>query len=103
VSFRDNANKLLLQHMLTAKARGMDYAPDTSYEQLRANKLGKHTLVIGRMLHSQAQAWAADRQEAFDDGVPVNGRAQWDEAMRLADERVVAYLEANGFRPKAAA
>lgn len=84
MSWQQNANMLLLSHVLTGRDRGIDYAPDNG---------GQHTVYIGRILHAQAQAWATDQAEARADNVKTDGRATWADAMRLADERIRAYLQ----------
>lgn len=93
MSFAQNANGLLLHHVLTGRDRGIDYAPDNG---------GPHTVVIGRMLYAQAQAWASDRKEAYDDEQCVDGRQRWVEAMALVDQRIRGYLASNGLAKVAA-
>lgn len=86
MSWRDNANGLLLRHVLSGRDRGIDYAPDNG---------GPHTVVIGRMLYRQAMAWADDMAEAQADCVRVDGRKAWDEALALVDDRIRKYIAAN--------
>lgn len=83
MSWQQNANALLLRHVTTAGARGMDYAPDNG---------GPHTVYIGRMLYRQAQAWAADMAESRADNARLDGRKAWADAMALVDERIRKYL-----------
>ena len=83
MSWHSNANILLLRHVMTASSRGMDYAPDNG---------GQHTVVIGRMLFAQAQAWAADQAESQADKTKTDGRAAFIAAMQLADERIRSYV-----------
>lgn len=83
MSFAVSANILLLNHLLTSRERGIDYAPDNG---------GPHTIYIADMMRRQAQAWAVDRTEAFNEGRAVDGGAMWRECMQLVDERVRAYV-----------
>lgn len=93
MSFQTHANIALLKYVLTARDRGIDYAPDNG---------GPHTVVIGRMLYGQAQAWARDMVEAHADNVRVDGKAAWFEAMRLVDERIRGYIASNNLAKRAA-
>lgn len=71
----------------------IDYAPDSVYDsRARCVKPGQHTVVIGRMLHGQAMAWAADMREARAEGRQLDGKQTWHAAMQLADERIRAYI-----------
>lgn len=94
MSWEQNANILLLRHVVTARERGIDYAPDNG---------GPHTVYIGRILYGQAQAWATDQTEARADKVKTDGRAAWEDCMRLADERIRAYMKSNGIAEARAA
>jgi hypothetical protein len=86
MSFSAHANIALLRHVLSASERGIDYAPDNG---------GPHTVYIARILHETAQAWAVGRKADYDDNVPVDGKASFIEAMKLADDRIRQYCAAN--------
>lgn len=91
MSFAINANLFLMQHVWTARQRGIDYAPDNG---------GPHTHAIARMLYSQAQSWAVGRKADFEDNVPVDGAQTWRDAMASIDDRIRSYC-ASHVRPPA--
>lgn len=89
--FDSNARKLVLRHMLEAKS-GINFAPDTTPEMLKAGRTGPHTLQISKILRQHALLWAHDMREHEQLGVGMDGKAAWAAHMREAEAEVLRYM-----------
>jgi hypothetical protein len=94
-SWQSDSRKRLLSFTLAAPDRNRDYAPDTSYEQLKLGKCGPHTVCIADILKRWADMWAQDMREDRAEGGNYDADKAWADCMHLADGEVDRYLAAN--------
>ncbi len=94
-SIQTQATHRMRQHVMRGTMKGRNYAPDTTYEQLKLGHAGPHSLRIGEILQHWADMWAQDLRESNAKQLDIDVEQLWRECMRNADAEIDRYLASN--------
>lgn len=88
-TWRTDAMKRLLQHLLRNSTGPCDFAPDSHYDAVARKVVpGPKAMHIADVLERWALMWAADMREAKSAGIDVDQDAQWAANMAEAHAEI---------------
>lgn len=90
--FDRNAGQLLRHRIAEGSPNGVDYAPDSRYDDTkRCVVTGPLTLQISKILNRHAKLWALSMRDRGQT-TAADGKAAWLAEMREADAEIKRYL-----------